>query len=237
MPADPTVLALEFHAVRRTADFGFLRDAEGASGLVRVDPLDDHLAERLSLARHTHLLLERLPVPPSLVLAYCGCAALAAHVAARCGAALLLVDPDVVDTDVMHRDFLQLCATLEFDPAAVDTTGGTGWLARWEAVLTATRDQVAGRYGGDRQAYEMVDDLFDRYRAWARFLEAAKAPDPADPDGEVTVISGGPRQDLGALLARPERAERHEVTPDTDTLGRPDVQDLVRTAVARATGR
>jgi hypothetical protein len=235
VPAEPTVLALEFHAVRSTADFGFLRDADGASGLVRVDPLDDHLAERLSLARHTHLLLERLPAPPALVLAYCGCAALAAHVAAHSGADLLLVDPDIVDTEVMHRDFLQLCATLEFDPATVDTT--TGWLARWEAVLTATRDQVAGRYGGDQQAYEMVDDLFDRYRAWARFLEAAKAPGPADPDGAVTVISGRPGQDLGALLARPERAERHRVTPDADTLGLPDVQDLVRTAVARATGR
>lgn len=236
MPAEPTVLALEFHAVRRAADFSFLRETASASRLVRVDPLDDHLADRLSVERHSHLLLERLRVPPSLVLAYCGCAALAAHVAAHCGAALLLVDPDVVDPDVMHRDFLQLCATLDFDPATVDATVRTGWLARWEAVLTATRDRVAGEYGGDPQAYEMVDDLFDRYRAWARFLEASLTPVPADPDGEITVISRRPPQNLGALLARPERAGLHQVTPDADTLGLPDVQDLVRKAFNQAIG-
>jgi hypothetical protein len=229
----PVVLALEFHAVRKTADFGFLREPEHADRLLRLDPLDDHVAEGLSVERHSRLLLSRSDVPPSLVLAYCGTAALAAHTAARCGAALVLVDPDVVDSEIMHRDFLQLCATMNVDPTTVDATGR---LAQWEAVLTAARDRVATEYGGDEEAYEMVDDLFARYRAWAWFLEAARDPVPAAPDGEITVISGRPPRHLGALLARPERATFHQATPDADTLSLPDVQDLVRRLFHHAIG-
>ncbi len=232
--ADSAVLALEFHAVRRTADFSFLREPERAGRLVQVDPLEDHLAGRLSVERQSHLLLERLRVPPSLVLAYCGCAALAAHTAALCGAALILVDPDVVDPEVMHRDFLQLCATLNFDPATIDSAARNDWLAQWETVLVVTRDRLATEYGGDPEAYEMVDDLFDRYRSWARFLGASMSPTPADPEGEVTVISALPLPNLNALLASPEGVSLHQVTSGADTLSLPDVQDLVRRAFQKA---
>ncbi len=234
MSAGSAVLALEFHAVRRTADFSFLREPERAGCLVQVDPLEDHLAGRLSLERQSHLLLERLRVPPSLVLAYCGCAALAAHTAALCDASLILVDPDVVDQEVMHRDFLQLCATLNFDPATIDGAARNDWLAQWETVLVVTRDRLATEYGGDSEAYEMVDDLFDRYRSWARFLGASLSPAPADPEGEVTVISGRPLPNLDALLARPEGVFLHQVAPGADTLSLPDVQDLLRRAFYRA---
>lgn len=230
----PAVLALEFRAVRKTADFSFLREPARAGRLLQVDPLEDHLVEGLSVERQAHLLLERLPVPPSLILAYCGCAALAARTAALCDAELILVDPDVVDPDVMHRDYLLLCATLNFEPATIDSAARTGWLAQWETVLAAARDRLAADYGGGPEAYEMVDDLFDRYRSWARFLEASRSPVPADPAGVVTVISGGPLPVLEALLAKPERVCLHQVPPGADTLSLPDVQDLVRHAFYRA---
>ena len=236
VPTEPAVLALEFHAVRKTADFSFLREPERAGRLLQVDPLEDHLVQRLSMERQSHLLLERLRVPPTLILAYCGCAALAAHTAALCDADLLLVDPDVVDPNIAHRDFLQLCATLNFDPAACGDTARTGWLTQWDVVLAATRDRLAAEYGGDLEAYEMVDDLFERYRSWARFLEASLNTGPANPDGEVTVISGRPVPNLGALLASPERAGIHQVTPNADTLSLPEVQDLVRQAFHKACG-
>jgi hypothetical protein len=247
MPASPCVLALEFHAVRKTADFSFLREPNPAGRLMQVDPLDDHLAERVSVDRQSLMLLRRLPAPPTLVLAYCGTAALAAHTAALCDAALVLVDPDVVDPKTVRRDFLQLCATLQVDPAIADAATRTGrsahlepereasWETRWETVLIAARAQVAAQYGGDAEAYEMVDDLFDRYRCWARFLEASLNPAPADPSGEITVICGRP-PDLSALLAKPERADIYRVAPGKDTLGLPEVQDLVRAAFRRACG-
>lgn len=228
MATGPVVLALEFHAVRKTADFSFLRSPDSAGHLVRIDPLDDHLAERLSVERQSHLLLERLPAAPSLVLSYCACAALAVHTAALCDADVLLVDPDVVDPVIMRRDYLQLCQTLAVDPSP---------LTDWEAVFSAARDRLAADYGGDEEAYDMVDDLFERYRSWARFLEASLDPVPADPKGDVRVISGQQLlPDLSVLLARPARAEVRRIEPSADTLGLPEVRDLVREVFDRVVG-
>jgi hypothetical protein len=225
------VLAFEFYGVSESADFAFLDELTAAGRVRRVDPVNDHLEAQLSLAAQARLHVQALPTPPELVIAYCSCAALGAHVAALCEARLLLVDPDAVTDQAVRREFELLCRRLGTEPPSAEEPQ-----RQWELALAASRGRLAEVYGGDRKAFEMVDDLFDRYRAWLRFIDACATAAPAAPKKEVTVIARKPLTDLAALLAQPEdiRLRRVESDSDSATLDAPQIQDLVLAEV-RAT--
>jgi hypothetical protein len=208
-----TVLALEFRGVRENADFGFL------DGVTRVDPIAGHTAGPLTVRRQAEQLAS---TAVDLVLAYCSCAAVGAHVAALSGARLVLIDPDVVTHAAVRRDFEHLCASLGANP------GGS-----WEDAFASVRDDLAAVHGSDEEAYEMVDDIIDRYLAWLRFLDASVRAPVAELSGEVEVIAGRPLPDLGKLLGDPGRAAVTTVVPRAGTLGSAEV----RQRLAREVGR
>jgi hypothetical protein len=225
----PRVLALEFRGVGDPADFAFLAEETDPASMERVDPLVDHVPRQLALDEQAKVLVERLPYPPELVFAYCAAAALGAHIAAVSAARLVLVDPYPVTAPVVRRDFRKLCERVGCDSREMDEDGA---LARREAMLLRTRDGLAAEFGGDEQAFEMVDDLLDRYRSWLRFLDASMTARPADPAGEVTVVAGRPLSPLGALLTRPRWARVHHVEVDIDTLESAEVRTLLTAAIA-----
>lgn len=213
-----TVLALEFRGVRETADFGFLDE------VTRVDPISGHGGAPLTVrAQAEQLARDRV----GLVLAYCSCAALGAHVAELARARLVLIDPDAVARDSVWRDFARLCSAIGAHPPA------TAAQDDWETVFSTVREDLAQANGGDDLAYEMVDDLFARYRAWLRFLAASASAPPAAPAGEVTVIAGRPLPDLGLLLRDPARARLTRVSPSGSTLAWPAVRERLRREVSR----
>ncbi len=206
-----TVLALEFRAVRETADFGFLATE---FPLNRLDPIGRHVAGPLTVRRQA---AELAAGKPGTVLAYCSCAALGAHIAELSGADLVLIDADAVTPEAVRRDVTAVCASLGAPPA--DDV---------EIAFAAVRDELAAVHGADDQAFEMVDELFGRYRAWLRFLAAAAAAEPAAPAGEVTVIAGKRLPALENLLADPDRARVRRFTPEQGTLESPEVRAFLR---------
>lgn len=227
------VLAFEFHGVRETADFAFLAEQTRAGRVRRVDPVNDHLEAQLSLMAQARLNVRALPAPPELVVAYCSCAALGAHVAALCEARLLLVDPDAMTDDAVRQEFEVLCRRLGTEPPAAESAAEEPQ-RQWEQALAASRGRLAAVHGGDREAFEMVDDLFDRYRAWLRFIDACATAAPAAPKKAVTVIVRRPLTDLAALLARPEDVRLRRVESGSATLDAPQIQELVLAEVAAA---
>jgi hypothetical protein len=229
------VLALEFHGVRETADFSFLTEGAGADRIRRVDPVADHVTARLTVATQARLHVRALASPPELVIAYCSCAALGAHIAGMCGAQLVLVDPDALTGRDVRRAFEDLCRTLDYGAPDAEDPVFVTCDEQWEAVLGRCRGRLAAAYGGDEQAYEMVDDVFGRYRGWLRFMDACANSEPADPQGEVTVIARRSLTNLTALLVHPELVRLHRVETRTATLDAPEIQELVLTAVREAT--
>jgi hypothetical protein len=224
------VLAFEFYGVTESADFAFLDEMTAAGRVRRVDPINDHLKTQLSLAAQARVHVRALPTPPELVIAYCSCAALGAHVAALCQARLLLVDPDAVTGQAVRREFELMCQRLGTEPPPAEEQQ-----RQWELAFTASRVPLAELYGGNRKAFEMVDDLFDRYRAWLRFIDACATAAPAAPKNVVTVIARKPLTDLAALLAKPEDIRLRRVESASATLDAPQIQELVLAEV-RATG-
>jgi hypothetical protein len=206
-----TALALEFRAVRETADFGFLAKE---FLLRRVDPISAHTDVPRTVRQQAADLASE---PLDIVFAYCSCAALGAHVAELSGARLVLIDADVVTPEAIRRDVRRLCESLGA-PHSKDP----------ETAFAAVRNDLATLHGGDEQAYEMVDELFGRYRAWLRFLTAAATAEPATPTGGITVIAGKPLPDLGKLLVEPARVELFLVTPESATLESPEVRAHLR---------
>jgi hypothetical protein len=223
------VLAFEFHGVSETADFAFLAEPTAAGRVRRVDPVNDHLGAQLSLAAQARLHVRARPTPPELVIAYCSCAALGAHVAALCEASLLLVDPEAMTEQAVRREFELLCRRLGTAPPSAGEPQ-----RQWELALAASRGPLAEVHGGDREAFEMVDDLFDRYRAWLRFIDACATAAPAAPKKEVTVIARKPLTCLAALLDQPEGIRLRRVESDSATLDAPQIQELVLAAVRAA---
>ncbi|MFJ5680710.1 hypothetical protein [Streptomyces sp. NPDC093097] len=228
-----TVLALEFRGVGDRADFGFLSRAGCAADLARVDPLMSHIDRALTLGQQARLLAACLPAPPALVLSYCGTAALALHVAALTGASSVLVDPYPVTADDMRRDFMQLCESTGIDPAGLVDPTAEPDPARWAAELEGARDDMAAVHGGDDVAYELVDDMLDRYRAWLRFLQASRSAGPAAPGGQVTAITARPDPRLDLLLVDECVAEVYRVGNPDGMLDSPEVRDLLSSAVVR----
>jgi hypothetical protein len=225
-----SVLALEFRAVPDAVDFGALGPAVGAAELVRVDPLEHHVDKPLTVDEQAGLLAEHVPAPLRLVVTYCGTAGLGLHVAARTGAAALLIDPYPVTAQDIHADFARLCASLGL---AAYTAGDEPDLARWEGLLLTSRTTLAEVHGGDEEAYEIVDDLLDRYRAWLRFLQASMVASPVAPVGEVTVVTTKRTPPLEKLLATSSPARVHTVGEGADNPGSPEVRALVSAAVDR----
>jgi hypothetical protein len=227
------VLAFEFHGVSETADFSFLAEPTRTGRVRRVDPVNDHLQGQLSLMAQARLHVRALPAPPELVIAYCSCAALGAHVAALCEARLLLVDPDAMTDVAVRREFELLCRRLGTEPPTAESDAREPQ-RQWEQALAASRGRLAQVHGGDQEAFEMVDDLFDRYRAWLRFIDACATAAPAAPNNAVTVIMRKPLTNLAALLARPQDVRLHRVESDSTTLDAPRIQELVLAEVAGA---
>jgi hypothetical protein len=212
-----TVLALEFRGVREAADFGFL------AGVRRVDPIGGHVAAALTIRQQAEQLADQRL---DLVLAYCSCAALGAHVAELSAAGLVLIDPDVVTHAAVKQDFTHLCSLLGAVPDG-----------DWDSAFASVRDDLAEAHGGDDQAYEMVDDLFDRYRAWLRFLDASASAQTATPPGEITVIAGKPLPELGKLVGDSTRVRITRVAADAGTLASPLVREQLAVEVGRAESR
>jgi hypothetical protein len=223
-----SVLALEFRAVPNAVDFGALGPAVGAAELVRVDPLEHHVGKPLTVDDQAGLLADVMPAPLRLVVTYCGTAALGLHVAARTGAAALLIDPFPVTAQDMRTDFARLCASLGI---AADAAGDEPDLPRWEDMLLTSRTTLAETHGGDDEAYELVDDLLDRYRAWLRFLRASMVASPVAPAGEVTVVTTKRVPPLEKLLAASSVPRVRLIEEGTDDPGSPAVQALVSAAV------
>ncbi|MFE4612671.1 hypothetical protein ACFRK5_30685 [Streptomyces niveus] len=229
------VLALEFRGVGDTADFGFLGREGRTVGLTRVDPLVHHIGGLRSLAEQAELIAGQLPQPPDLVLSYCGTSAIALHVAAHTDAPSLLVDPYPITAEDMHRDVRNLCRSMNIDPALLGAPGSAPDLARWEAALLTARDGMAEVHGGDEEAYELVDDLLDRYRAWLRFLQASADSEPVSPVGAVTVVTARDAL-LDPMLTAAETTRVRRVPPPAPGMGlldSPEVRSLLWAAVHR----
>ncbi len=158
------VLAIDFPGAGHAADFGFLMKTGAAALVRRVDPLIDHLSGPLTLEEQARGLIARLAEPPGLVLTYCGTAALGAHIAELATARLLAVDPYPVTMADIHRDFADLCRTVGCDPPGYAECASEADIALWISAIVTERDRLAAVYGGDADAYQMVDDLFARYR-------------------------------------------------------------------------
>jgi hypothetical protein len=226
-----SVLALEFRGIGDTADFAFLTGEHMPARVTRVDPIFQHAAKPMTLAEQARHLVAQELTRPDLILAYCGTAALGLHVADLAGADTLLVDPYPITEADLYSDFTHLCTGIGFDPVTVAEATGDADLAVWEAFLLTRRDAMARQHGGDEQAYEMVDDLFDRYRAWLRFLFANVASGPADPSGEIVAITARQSLELGPMLVDPRRARVHRISHDGGLLESPLVQNVVSIAV------
>lgn len=227
------VLAFEFRGVRERADFAFLAEPVSAGLVRRVDPVNDHREAQLSVMAQAGLHVRALATPPGLVIAYCSCAALGAHVAALCEARLLLVDPDAMTDEAVRREFEHLCRRLGTEPPAAESAAEEPQ-RQWEQALAASRERLAALQGGDQEAFEIVDDLFDRYRAWLRFIDACATAAPAAPKNAVTVVVRKPLTNLAALLVRPEDVRLRRVESDSATLDAPQIQELVLAEVAAA---
>jgi hypothetical protein len=227
-----SVLALEFRGVGDTADFSFLTREYTPALVTRVDPISQHIGKPLTLAGQARQLVAQQPRPPDIVLAYCGTAALGLHLADLTGADTLLVDPYPITEADLFRDFTNLCTGMGFDPKALAAVTREANLADWEAFLLTRRDSMAAEHGGDDEAYELVDDLFDRYRSWLRFLFANVASAPAEPRGEILAITARQAVALEAMLTDPSRAQVHRVNYDEGGLLESRViQDLVSIAL------
>jgi hypothetical protein len=223
------ILALEFHGAHERADFGFLTDALAGQRLHRVDPLKDHVIDPVPVPEQARRWVRQMEDPPGLVIAYCACAALGAHIAERTGARLVLVDPDVIAIHDVRVAFEKLCRTLGRTPPAGDAAHDRNWGETFDAA----RDGLVEQYGGDELAIELVEDLFDQYRSWLRFLAAAAAAPPASPGAEVTVIAGKPLTDLAAVLAHPEQAHVHRIPAVSHTLDTAETRALLVAAAQR----
>ncbi|MET7802164.1 hypothetical protein [Streptomyces decoyicus] len=232
MTPPTTVLALEFRGVRETADFGFLTAGARRTGVTRVDPLQDHVSGRLALTDQAQRLVDTLTAPPRLVLGYCASAGLAARIAHLAGAALILVDPDPVSADYVRQEADILCRALGVVPGGAAIPPTYGELAGFESLLLTSRDAQADVYGGDAEAYEMVDDLLGRYRAWLRFLDASAHRAPVTIEGAVTIVCGKPLPPLTGLLTNPESAHVHHVGSKGGTLDLPEVRTLLSDMVS-----
>jgi hypothetical protein len=232
-----TVLALEFRGVGDTADFGFLSREASSAVLSRVDPLVQHLGGPLTLPEQARLLIDALPEPPGLVLSYCGTAGLGLHVAALTDAESVLVDPYPVTSDDMRRDFANLCASLGIAPTGLVAPGADPDVARWEKALWQARDGMAEVHGGDEDAYELVDDLLDRYRAWLRFLQASRVAGPVTARGSVSVVTAKSEVPLQDLLVFADSVEVHRVEAGTGILNSAEARALLSTAVLRHSGK
>jgi hypothetical protein len=92
---------------------------------------------------------------------------------------------------------------------------------------------MAAGQGGDEEAYELVDDLLDRYRSWLRFLHASAATAPLRPRGAVSVITTKPLVSLRPLLDDAVRPRWHRIQDDSATLDSVEVRALVTAAVQR----
>ncbi|GAA4834494.1 hypothetical protein [Kitasatospora terrestris] len=231
MTAPRTVLALEFRGVGDTADFGFLAAPGGPVDLVRVDPLVHHIEHPLLLTEHARLILDALPAAPDLVLAYCGTAALGLHICSVAGTPAVLVDPYPVTAADLRKDFARLCASSGIDPAGLLDPEREPDVARWESALLGSRDSMAEQYGGDDEAYELVDDLLDRYCGWLRFLRASMTAGPAATGGGISVITARPHPVLTPLLTAPAAARIHRVEAEGGLLDSPQVRKLLSAAV------
>lgn len=233
MTRSRSVLALEFRGVGDTADFGFLAADAGEVELSRIDPLVHHIERPLTLSEQARLIVGTFSRTPGLVLAYCGTSALALHIAALTDAPALLVDPYPITAEDMHRDVGKLCAAMDVDPALLGDPGAEPDLARWEAALLTARDSMAGVHGGDEEAYELVDDVLDRYRAWLRFLRAGVEAGPVSTSGEVTVVTARPAEVLVPLLTAPHAVSTHRLADGAGVLDAPEVRALLSAAVHR----
>jgi len=225
-------LALEFNGVRETADFGFLAQATPATSLYRVDPLQDNVNTQVTTEEHADLLLDRLPEAPATVLAYCSCSLLGAHVAARSGACLVLVDPDVIEKSDVTQAFLNVSTALGHGHAAGQDPADH---EQWEKAFAAARQDLAAAQGGDDIAFELVDELFGHYRSWLRFLDACSTCKPAETDTEVVVLTAKPVPDLRAITVDQSRTRVNRFTLDGVTLDAPQVQRFLLDEVAKAT--
>jgi hypothetical protein len=230
------VLALEFRGVSDTADFGFLARA-GAASLYRVDPLVSHISRQLPLREQARDIAEELPESPRLIIAYCATAALGAHIAEMADAPLLLIDPYPVTAQDILRDLDELCRTLGCETASSPASAASPDMTAWELALHDSRDRLAARFGSDGIAYDMADDLLDRYRAWLRFLSASMEAGLASPRGGVAVITGKFPSLMDALLTEPAKVRIFQALPSGGTLDSPEVRALLLSAVAITSGR
>lgn len=228
-----SVLALEFRGVGDTADFSFLTRGYAPALITRVDPISQHIEKPLTLAGQAGQLVAQQPRHPDIVLAYCGTAALGLHIAALIDADTLLVDPYPITDADLFRDFTNLCTGMGFDPEALAAVTREANLESWEAFLLTRRDIMAAEHGGDGEAYELVDDLFDRYRSWLRFLFANAASAPAEPRGEILAITARLSVALEPMLADPSRAQVRRVNyEEGGLLESPVIQDVVSIALS-----
>ncbi|WP_097870597.1 hypothetical protein [Streptomyces sp. rh34] len=229
MNGPQTVLALEFRGMgETTGDFGFLAQQPGSAPLVRIDPLVHHLTRPLELQEQAELVLRDAPAPVAMVLTYCGTAALGLRVAALADAPVVLVDPYLVTDRDVHRDFARLCVSAGIGPPEA---GGFD-LPRWEALLLSSRDAMAETHGGDELAYELVDDLLARYRAWLRFLRASlEAVGPVAASRTVTVLTARTAEHWAPLLPVCVEPRLHRVPGDRGILDTPEARALLKDLV------
>jgi hypothetical protein len=227
-----SVLALEFRGVSDSADFRFLTDSAGTTPIARVDPLVDHISRPHTLMEQARSLLGRQDVAPRLVLGYCASAALAARIANLAAADLVLVDPDPVTSAYVRHEFEVLSRAAGANVQDGEPLPDDANVVDLESRLLGSRARLAAAYGGDSEAFEMVDDLLGRYRAWLRFLNASADAGPTVLSGRVIVVAGKPLARLETLLAEPDRARFHRFEGRESTLANPEVRALLSRVVA-----
>ncbi len=240
-------LVLEFTGVEDERTFNTLLPDVPPERVVKVDPLAVHLHEAVPVAGQARLICDQVAGPIQLIFGYCSGAALALRVAAELHARgadaphVLLLNPDVIDDETLRREFASMYAGVGGEPAEVVPSlvgqSGETLVDSLEEALFTRQDALIEAYGGP-EAAEPVRYLFNRYRAWLRFLAATGCSPAVDPHAPVSVITGQEHGDveLTALLTSPGEARTHRcATPDRTLLASSQARDAVA-SITRALG-
>lgn len=175
-----------------------LQQGAGPRGLYQIDGVRAFAAAgpRPSLTELSAVCaaaLERLPVEPVVVVGYCSAAVLALSIWERLRGlsaprpALILVNPSLVDDELIRTSFAEMQESLGARPAP-----GLPGAVALDTMLAALADQIAAKLAAeelDQDEIELMSEvLIERYAHWLGFLVASRDVVAAPPGTPVQAV-------------------------------------------------
>ncbi len=178
-----------------------LQQGAGPRGLYQIDGVlafaaTGRTARRPSLSELAAVCtaaLERLPAEPAVIVGYCSAAVLALGIWERLCArsagrpALMLVNPSLVDDELIAASFAEMQESLGTQPAP-----GLPGPLDLDPMLAALAGQIAEKLAAeqlDQEELELMSEvLIERYAHWLGFLLASRDAEVQPPGTPVRAV-------------------------------------------------